>query len=200
MQPRPAPVSFDHVARRARRGAGDGRNMRIGVIVGNPKPLSRTYALATRLAQEIDGDADLVVVDLVDYIDGLFMPAQDELDSLVAELAQQDVLVVASPTYKATYTGLLKAFLDRYPHRGLAGVFAIPVMTIASEVHSMAADSHLRPLLVELGAIVPTESLAFPTPEHERIDRIVGDWLARNDAALELIRQAARRGDDGNHR
>jgi FMN reductase len=166
--------------------------MRIGVIVGNPKPLSRTYALATRLAREIDGDADLRVVDLIDYKDTLFMPAEGDLDSLVVELAQQDVLVVASPTYKATYTGLLKAFLDRYPHRGLAGVFAVPVMTIASEAHGMAADAHLRPLLVELGAIVPTESLAFPTPEQERIDRIVGEWLARNDAALELIRRTVR--------
>lgn len=166
--------------------------MRIGVIVGNPKPQSRTYALATRLAREIDGDADLRVVDLVDYKDTLFMQADDDLDSLVVELAQQDVLVVASPTYKATYTGLLKAFLDRYPHRGLAGVFAVPVMTIASEVHSMAADAHLRPLLVELGAIVPTESLAFPTPEQERIDEVVGAWVARNDAALELIRRTVR--------
>jgi len=166
--------------------------MRIGVIVGNPKPQSRTLALATRLAREIDGDADLCVVDLVDYKDKLFTPTEDALDSLVVELAQQDVLVVASPTYKATYTGLLKAFLDRYPHRGLAGVFAVPVMTIAGGAHSMAADVHLRPLLVELGAIVPTESLAFPTPEQERIDQLVSEWVARNARALELIRRTVR--------
>jgi FMN reductase len=166
--------------------------MRIGVIVGNPRPLSRTYALAIRLAREIDGDADLRVVDLVDHKDRLFLPTDGDLDSLVVELARQDVLVVASPTYKATYTGLLKAFLDRFPHRGLAGVFAVPVMTIASEAHSMAADAHLRPLLVELGAIVPTESLAFPTPHQERIDQVVSDWLDRNDAALEVIRRTVR--------
>lgn len=164
--------------------------MRIGVIVGNPKPRSRTYELATRLAREVDGRADLRVVDLVDYKDRLFEPADDDLDSLVAELARQDVLVVASPTYKATYTGLLKAFLDRFPHRVLAGVLCIPVMTIASEAHSMAADAHLRPLLVELGAVVPTESLAFPTPYHDQMDRILSEWLERNAVALEVIRRA----------
>jgi FMN reductase len=173
--------------------------MRIGVVVGNPKPLSRTYALASRLAREVDGHADLRVVDLVDYKDTLFEPADDDLDSLVAEIAGQDVLVVASPTYKATYTGLLKAFFDRFPHRGLAGVICIPVMTNASEAHSMAADVHLRPLLVELGAVVPTESLAVPTPYEGQLDRILSEWLERNDAALQLIRRTVPVKAGGHH-
>jgi len=78
------------------------------------------------------------------------------------------VVVVASPTYKATYTGLLKAFLDRFPHQGLGGVTAIPLMLGASPVHSLATEHGLRPLLVELGASVPTRGLYVLDSEHDR--------------------------------
>ena len=37
-------------------------------------------------------------------------------------------MVVASPTYKATYAGLLKLFLDRLGGESLAGVTAVPLM------------------------------------------------------------------------
>ena len=39
------------------------------------------------------------------------------------------MIVAASPTYKATYTGMLKAFFDRYGSNGLAGLVAVPLMT-----------------------------------------------------------------------
>jgi FMN reductase len=82
-----------------------------------------------------------------------------ELALLNQKVAESDIVIVASPTYKAAYTGLLKAFLDRCDHNGLAGVTAIPVMTGGSPAHSLAPDMTLRPLLVELGASVPTRSL-----------------------------------------
>lgn len=49
-------------------------------------------------------------------------------------------VVVAAPTYRAAYTGLLKAFLDRYPSNGLS-VTAFAVMTGASATHSMVIDA-----------------------------------------------------------
>jgi len=91
-------------------------------------------------------------------------------------VADADLLVVASPTYKATYTGLLKAFLDRLPHLNLRGVVAIPVMTGADLRHSMAPDTHLRALLVELGATVPTHGLYFVIDDMGRFEDVIGDW------------------------
>ena len=72
---------------------------------------------------------------------------------------------MASPTYKATYTGLLKLFFDRYGNRALEGRLAVPVMTGASPVHALAPEAHLRPLLVELGAALPTRALYVTEPE-----------------------------------
>ena len=59
-------------------------------------------------------------VDLADHASELFDVDSPTIEVLLESVAKSDVVVVASPTYKATYTGLLKAFLDRYPNDALA--------------------------------------------------------------------------------
>lgn len=159
---------------------------RVAVVVGNPKPLSRTHAAALLLADRLGG-ADLVV-DLADVAPELFDPSSSRVSGLVEDVAASDLLVVASPTYKATYTGLLKAFLDRFPHEGLAGVTAVPLMLGAAPVHALAPEHGLRPLLVELGASVPTRGLFVLDAQHD--DPAAYDaWLAT--ARPRLRRQTA---------
>lgn len=77
----------------------------------------------------------------------------------VEEVRSSTVLVVASPTYKGTYTGLHKLFLERFERNSLAGVVAIPLMLVASSEHALAGELHLRPLLSELGASSPTPAV-----------------------------------------
>lgn len=141
---------------------------RIAVVVGNPKPRSRTYEAALRLARRL-GDAEPdPVVDLCDVGPGLL----DWHDPLVAKLIDQvraaDLVVVASPTYKATFTGLLKLFLDRFPADGLRGVVAVPLMLGAGAGHALAPEIGLRPVLVELGAVVPVRSLYVVESEYDQ--------------------------------
>ena len=144
---------------------GDPENAaRIAVVVGNPKPRSRTYESALTLADRLGG-ADLVV-DLADHASELFDRDSTTVTDLVEQVAGSLVVIVASPTYKATYTGLLKAFLDRFPHQGLGGVTAIPLMLGASPAHSLAPEHGLRAVLVELGASVPTRALYVLDAEH----------------------------------
>lgn len=157
--------------------------MEVTVLVGNPKPKSRTREVAEALAAnvvELTGGTLAETVDLADHSGSLFTWPDETISALNARVAATDVLVVASPTYKAAYTGLLKAFLDRYPNDGLAGVTAIPVMTGAGAEHAMAVETTLRPLLVELGASVPTRGLFFPVAQMDQMRSIVDQWAARN--------------------
>lgn len=94
------------------------------------------------------------------------------------------VAVFASPTYKASYTGLLKAFLDRCGAGDLTGVTAVPLFTIGAPHHALAVEFTLRPLLVELGAAVPTRGIAFESSKHDDREAIVVEWVERNRAAL----------------
>jgi FMN reductase len=160
----------------------------IAVVTGNPKPASRTHsvalAVAAALAGELPGTETSPVVDLAGYAPRLFDWADEELTALSAQVAAADVAVFASPTYKATYTGLLKAFLDRYGNNGLAGVTAVPVMTGGWPGHLLAVEVHFRPVLVELGATVPARGLYVTEPELADLPAAVGKWSA---AALPLV-------------
>lgn len=157
--------------------------MELSIVVGNPKPRSRTRAVAEAVAERVavETGADIVrTVDLCDYAHDLFRWPHEELSALTDAVAASRYLVVASPTYKATYTGLLKAFLDRYSGNDLAGCVAFAVMTGGSPAHTLAIDTGLRPLLVELGASVPTRGLFFLAEEINGMRRIVDEWADQN--------------------
>ncbi|HYZ53048.1 MAG TPA: NAD(P)H-dependent oxidoreductase [Streptosporangiaceae bacterium] len=155
---------------------------RIAVVVGNPKPASRTLgaaiAVADALADATGAPAGHLVVDLAEHAASLFDWAEPELSRLTAEVAAADLAVFASPTYKASYTGMLKAFLDRYGSNGLAGSVAVPVMTGGWAGHLLAVEVHLRPVLVELGAVVPARGLYITEPEFGDLAAVVDRWAA----------------------
>ncbi|QWT24842.1 NAD(P)H-dependent oxidoreductase [Subtercola sp. PAMC28395] len=149
--------------------------LRVSIIVGNPKPRSRTLKVAETLVEKLlaPGTFETTVIDLADYTDEIFAWPSETMAALNAGVAASDLAVFASPTYKATYTGLLKAFLDRYPANGLAGVTAIPLLTGADLTHSMGPTVNLAPLLVELGATVPGRGFYFIAGQMDHLDEIV---------------------------
>lgn len=61
-------------------------------------------------------------------------------------------VVVATPVYKAAYSGILKAFLDLLPQTGLTGKLVLPIATGGSPAHMLALDYALRPVLSALSA------------------------------------------------
>jgi FMN reductase len=155
---------------------------RIAVVVGNPKPASRTLgaavAVADVLAQATGASPDHLVIDLAEHAASLFDWAAPELSRLTAEVAAANLAVFASPTYKASYTGMLKAFLDRYGSNGLADLVAVPLMTGGWPGHLLAVEVHLRPVLVELGAVVPARGLYITEPEFGDLSAAVHTWAA----------------------
>jgi FMN reductase len=156
-------------------------------LVGNPQPASRTLAVAEEVAAQVaavTGAERDETIDLALTAKRIFDYPSDEIDALLARVARPGILVVATPTYKASYTGLLKSFLDRYGSNGLAGVTAIPVFTIGSPAHALAVEHTLRPLLVELGASVPTRGLAFETARFESRADIIAEWLEQQKRVL----------------
>jgi FMN reductase len=131
---------------------------RVAVVVGNPKPGSRTLAAAVHVARELTGAEPDLVVDLADLGPALLDWNDPGVAALVEQVGAADLVVVASPTYKAAYTGLLKLFLDRFPTDGLCGV-AVPLMLGAGPGHALAPELTLRPVLTEIGGVVPAKGL-----------------------------------------
>ncbi|MFC3996626.1 NAD(P)H-dependent oxidoreductase [Nocardiopsis sediminis] len=151
------------------------------VLIGNPRPGSRTataaVAAARRAADAAGRTGPLDIIDLADLAPVLLARERHpDVTAALERVAATELLLVASPTYKATYTGLLKVFLDLLPGGALSGAVALPLLVMASPAHTLAVEVHLRPLLVELGAAVPSPGLALLQDDVDRLDDVLAPW------------------------
>jgi FMN reductase len=156
-------------------------------VSGNPRVSSRTAVLAGAVgtrAAELLGAAPPQLVDLADFGHHLLVPEHPDVDAALDKVREADLLVLATPAYKGSYTGVLKVFLDRLPADALAGRPALTVITSGAPAQSEAADGHLRALLVELGATPLGPGLTV-------IESQLADPAAAVDAYLDRIRDAS---------
>ena len=116
------------------------------VVVGNPKPASRTLDAATKVAARLAGTPADVVIDLVELGPRLLTWGDEDVARAVAQVQAASAVVVASPTYKASYTGLLKLFLDQLPTGSLAGViFGMNFQSVRSRARSIRPAARRSP-------------------------------------------------------
>ena len=161
--------------------------LQIVTVVGNPRPESRTHALARTLADELAAalpEAKVSGVDLAILGSRVLDQADSDAVAAATQVLGADILVVASPTYKATYSGLLKAFLDRLGTGSLAGKRAIPVLLGGAPNHQLAVDVHFTPLLLELGAAVPVRGLFVLEADVPTFGAFAAGWAAQHAPAL----------------
>ena len=130
--------------------------MSLVVVHAGESASSRTRAVALA-ALDAGGGGTLVELSELSA-DGLLGRAADpEVEAAVAAASAASILVLASPVYRATVAGALKAFLDRFPTGGLAGVAVVLVATAAVPEHYLSLDTSGRALVASLeGWTVPT--------------------------------------------
>jgi FMN reductase len=149
-------------------------------LVGNPRPQSRTLgvvdtvvtAFTTALGGRSDGS-----IDLIELKADLFTFGAPTVQAALERVMRADILVVGSPVYKASYTGVLKSFCDHISAMQLVGKLAIPLMVGGSLQHFLALDTHLRPLLVELGATCATPGLYVVETELDQLNDQVDAYV-----------------------
>lgn len=129
---------------------------RILAIAGSPSHPSRTYGILEHSAKLLQQEG--FHVDILSVRD---LPAEDlvfgKYDSPALEqpkqlLAQADGVIIATPIYKAAYTGVLKTFLDLLPQKSLTGKVVLPIATGGTIAHLLSVEYALKPILGELGA------------------------------------------------
>ncbi|PXX34730.1 FMN reductase [Burkholderia pyrrocinia] len=69
-----------------------------------------------------------------------------DLEARIRAIETADALVVASPVYRASYTGLFKHLFDLVRHDALVDVPVLLAATGGSERHALVIDHQLRPL------------------------------------------------------
>jgi FMN reductase len=156
----------------------------IVVVSGNPRAGSRTSALAVAVGSAVaarSGAAAPAVIEVGALGAGLLTPGDAATAEAVALLRAADVLVVATPTYKGSYTGVLKVLLDQLPANALAGKRAVPVVTAGVAPQAAAAEALLRQLLTELGAHVLEPGLPVVEAELPESAAIAEKYAAGRD-------------------
>ncbi|GIM45175.1 FMN reductase (NADPH) [Collibacillus ludicampi] len=76
-------------------------------------------------------------------------PAIEQANALISKAS---AVIVASPVYKASYTGVLKTFLDLIPQGGLRNKIVLPLLIGGTSAHLLAIEYALKPVLSTLGA------------------------------------------------
>jgi FMN reductase len=166
---------------------GSARAVRVLALSGNPRPASRTHALARTLATAVARvlpDAALAEIELASLGSRVLDRDDAGAAAAVEQVLESDILVIASPTYKAAYSGLLKSFLDRLDHKGLTGKAAVPILLGGLPDHRLAVDVHFSPLLAELGAKVPAGGLFVLESEVEDFPTFAAGWADAHAPAL----------------
>lgn len=169
--------------------------MSVLLIAGSPSERSRSAALLDHvgLSLALQG-AHVERLRIRDLAPQALLLGDFSHPSVVRAINQvlnAEAIVVATPVYKAAYSGALKVLLDVLPQTALKGKAVLPLATGGSPNHMLALDYALRPVLQSLGArhILPgvyaTDAQVTPTPEEAYV--IHPDIEARLDEATALL-------------
>jgi FMN reductase len=172
-------------------------------VVGNPRAGSRTAAAAASVAELLSSELGTPyrlddLVDLVTFAPAIFQgdaAAEAEraaLENAIELVSSASLVVIATPVYKGSYTGLLKSFLDVLRPEALAGAVVVPVTVSAAPSHKLLADQHLRPVLAELGASVPVPGVILEERDLEDLQVVLSTWIRQNAGIVQATTIALR--------
>jgi FMN reductase len=129
------------------------QKLKIVAVSGGLQRPSRTLALVERI---LDGLSDAVPVksrlielgEIVPRFGSVLQRAQlpQDVEAILRDIETADLLVVASPIYRGSYTGLFKHLFDFVHHESLIDVPVLLAATGGSDRHALAIDHQLRPL------------------------------------------------------
>lgn len=124
------------------------------LVSASPSRPSRTAALLDHVATlvtEAGHDAVRLDVGSLPAESLLHADTTDEaIQAALVEVQLADGLVIGTPVYKASYSGVLKTFLDLLPQKALAGKTVLPLATGGTIAHLLTIDYALRPVLLAL--------------------------------------------------
>ncbi len=169
--------------------------MKVLGICGSPSPRSRsTWLQQLALARLESRSTHSSSLELRELPPAELLTARrsdPDIARALADVLSADVIVVATPIYKAAYTGLLKSFLDLLPEAALRGKTVLPLATGGTLAHLLAVDYALKPVLSALGARDILDSvfaIDAQLQSHESGGWVpASDLVARLDAALQPL-------------
>ncbi len=160
----------------------------IVIVSGSPTANSRLYGLTQysesqlqRLGHEV-GHLQVASLPAEDLIKANF--ASPAVIGAVAQVEKADAVIIASPVYKASYTGVLKTFLDLIPQKGFQNKVIAPLFIGGTIAHLLSIDYALKPVAAALGA---TNILSGVYAIDQWVERVDGGGFKLADELTERL-------------
>lgn len=164
--------------------------MKLVVVSAGLSVPSSTRLLADRLAaatvRGMSEETEVVVVELRDLAVEIAHNFTSGFPGRALAAAQEavtaaDGLIVVTPVFSASYSGLFKSFFDVLDQDALSGKPVLIAATGGSARHSLVLEHALRPLFAYLRAVVVPTAVYAASEDWgaeglaERIDRAAGE-------------------------
>jgi len=159
-------------------------------LSGNTRRPSKTRALVEQIGREVLRQQSMrfEMHDLVEAGPGLGAFSREELparaEAILKAIEGADVLIVGSPVYKGSYSGLFKHLIDFVDAGALAGVPVVLAATGGGRRHALVVEHQLRPLFGFFSA------LTLPTSVYAS-DEDFKDGELTDPVTLARVREAA---------
>ena len=173
--------------------------LRIVAVSGSLHRPSSTTALVAALADAVARrlDAEIGLVELAEVGPGLSGALKrseltPDAEHAIAAIEQADLLVVGSPVYRASFTGLFKHLFDFVDEHALTDVPVLLAATGGSQRHALTIEHQLRPLFAFFQALTLPVGVYAASEDFEagrvRCPAILERIEAAADRALPYLR------------
>ncbi len=176
--------------------------MRVITLAGSPRFPSRSSALLEYAREKLTSlEVEVCHWNLHNFSPEDLLYARFDSPALKAfseQLQGADGLIVATPVYKASFSGALKTLLDLLAERALEGKVVLPLATGGTVAHMLAVDYSLKPVLSALKAqeilhgVFADDSQVI---DYQHKPHFSPNLQIRLDSALETFWQALHRRD-----
>lgn len=128
---------------------------KITIISGSPNERSRLNGVINYAKQKLEQSGCEVSM-----VEVYSLPPKDlmhsnvnskEIQSANTEVEEAEGIIIASPVYKTTYTGVLKAYIDLLPQKALKDKIVAAYFVGGTISNLLSIDYALKPLLASMG-------------------------------------------------
>lgn len=170
---------------------------KLAIVVGSVTPPGRLLKAATVMAEAArrsHPEMETEILNLADFriafADGRPLEAYgDDTTTVVGKIAAADLIVLATPVYRASFTGSLKNLLDHVPVEALMGKPCGIIAMGATAHHFLGAEWHLRDVLTWYGAMTAPTGIYLSSADFvdgAPTQAVMDDLAALIDALVRL--------------
>lgn len=129
---------------------------KVTIISGSPTEVTRLNGVQHEVINHFNGNGIAPEIINVRQLpaEALIQAKFDSKEIIEANKKVEDanIIVILTPVYKASFSGVLKTYLDLLPQSGLEGKTILPIAVGGTFGHLLMIDYSLKPVLTALGA------------------------------------------------